>query len=321
MTPPYIHAHAEVFELAAGGGPSLVTQVHPSFATTHTAPTPPLYHNPHMLQSQQTNKQTNAGDAHPRLVPGGRGTQADRAAPAHAGLRPGGSGRRGAQHQRLRRRARLGPPAAAPDVVPRLPSLGHLPVPARAPQEGASRRSGSNLAHTAPHQSNHHCPSHTLTHTTTPPFPLHQQSFTTPLREVLVDEVQSRYLEAFLLNCDAKFPPAAIGNIYLWKKVQCMRSDRLTQQTNKQTDQDTDGRIQTIPNLHLPDLPADPQGPPPPRHAPGPRAAGRRARRRGHQPVPLGCPRHVRSLHSPAAAAPGLGLGPHPAGGRDAKKW
>jgi hypothetical protein len=34
-----------------------------------------------------------------------------------------------------------------------------------------------------------------------------------------VDEVQSRYLEAFLLNCDAKFPPAAIGNIYLWKKV------------------------------------------------------------------------------------------------------
>lgn len=53
------------------------------------------------------------------------------------------------------------------------------------------------------------------THTQTPP----RQSFSTPLREMLVDEVQSRYLEAFLLNCDAQFPPAAVGNIYLWKKV------------------------------------------------------------------------------------------------------
>lgn len=39
---------------------------------------------------------------------------------------------------------------------------------------------------------------------------------------MLVDEVQSRYLEAFLLNCDAQFPPAAVGNIYLWKKVRCL---------------------------------------------------------------------------------------------------
>ena len=57
------------------------------------------------------------------------------------------------------------------------------------------------------------------------PTPLHahthKKSFTIPLRDLLVDEVQSRYLEAFLLNCDARFPPAAIGNVYLWKKV-CM---------------------------------------------------------------------------------------------------
>ena len=53
----------------------------------------------------------------------------------------------------------------------------------------------------------------------TPPS-ANPQSFTTPLRELLVDEVQSRYLEAFLLN-DAKLSPAVVGNVYLWKKVRC----------------------------------------------------------------------------------------------------
>lgn len=42
-----------------------------------------------------------------------------------------------------------------------------------------------------------------------------------------MDEVQSRYLEAFLLNCDARFPPAAIGNVYLWKKVCINQSTKI----------------------------------------------------------------------------------------------
>ena len=44
-------------------------------------------------------------------------------------------------------------------------------------------------------------------------------SYRTPLKEILIDEVQSRYIEAFLLNTDAKLGPATVGNVYLWKKI------------------------------------------------------------------------------------------------------
>jgi hypothetical protein len=46
-----------------------------------------------------------------------------------------------------------------------------------------------------------------------------RQEFTGELEDVLVDEVQSRYLEAFILSGSGKEPPYAVGNIYLWKKI------------------------------------------------------------------------------------------------------
>lgn len=44
-------------------------------------------------------------------------------------------------------------------------------------------------------------------------------SYRTPLKEILIDEIQSRYIEAFLLNTDAKLGPVTVGNVYLWKKI------------------------------------------------------------------------------------------------------
>lgn len=46
-----------------------------------------------------------------------------------------------------------------------------------------------------------------------------RKAFNTPLREVLFDEVQSRYLEAFLLSGMSRQPPCAVGNLYLYKKI------------------------------------------------------------------------------------------------------
>ncbi len=46
-----------------------------------------------------------------------------------------------------------------------------------------------------------------------------KQNFRAPLKEILIDEIQSRYIEAFLLNTDAKLGPATVGNVYLWKKI------------------------------------------------------------------------------------------------------
>lgn len=47
-----------------------------------------------------------------------------------------------------------------------------------------------------------------------------KNSFRTPLKEVLLDEVQSRYIEAFLLNSTSPTGPCTVGNVYLWKKIQ-----------------------------------------------------------------------------------------------------